>query len=319
MLNPGETLHHYTIVGPKGNGVYGHVFEAQDSSNSNESLALKLLTNNLGDNEARFRAENDHLYTLINEPYVIGPKTRVLNINGRIIYCMELADTNTESFLSANTLTTSQTLNLFKKIAQGLKAAHDNGIVHRDLHLGNILLMTSDPQNPLPKLTDFGMAKDFNGSDMSSIPVQVWGAVGMRPPEIFFMLWDAPDLDKYMLADVYALGILLHCLLNTRPTQYILGLVSSVVDVFTDNNAQYNQNTYQIDPALDIATKKQCYDEWLNNYNRANQDNLRIILSSNDPILEKEINRIIQKCCAVDYNDRYQNVDELIQEVNAIC
>lgn len=318
MLQPGEVLHTYTIVGPKGDGSYGFVFEASDSVLS-ESVALKVLSNPGGDNETRFRAENDHLHTLAAHVNIIDPKTRILDMNGRIFYCMELADTNTEDYLISNKLNNEDSLKLFKDIASGLKHAHDNGIVHRDLHLKNILLMTPSVNSVAPKLTDFGMAKDFNGVAISSIPANVWGAVAFRPPEIFFMLWEQAELEKYVLADIYALGMVLHNLLNPRPVAYITGLVDSITTFLYQKNTAVNSVTFQIDPNVDAPTRAQFYGEWLGGYDMTIQDRLNVVLTNPDPQLEKELNRIIQKCCSPDYNSRYTDVGELINDIEALC
>lgn len=318
MLRNGEQLHHYVVIGAKGSGSYGHVFEVQDI-NTNTAVALKVLSGTNPDNDARFRAENSHLHTLIKSLFVIDPKTKVIDFSGKTFYCMELANTNTESYLSSNQLSNEATLKLFKEICNGLKHAHDNGIVHRDLHLKNVLLMIDSSNNISPRLTDFGMAKNFNDISLSSMPLSVWGAVLFRSPEIFFMAWDTAELEKYILADIYSLGIILHILFEARPIAYITGLVGSINNYLWHQGVATNQSTFQIDPNVNSALKKRYYEDWLKKYDYSNQDKLRIILRSPNPSLEQEINRIIQKCCTPDYNKRYANIGELLKDIEAIC
>ena len=52
-------------------------------------------------------------------------------------------------------LPTDRLLRVFRQIAEGLKAAHDQGVIHRDLKPQNIMLDASDRVY----VTDFGLAK----------------------------------------------------------------------------------------------------------------------------------------------------------------
>ncbi|MDB5169738.1 MAG: Serine/threonine protein kinase [Candidatus Saccharibacteria bacterium] len=319
MLQTGEVVHHYVVVAPKGDGTYGAVFEVQDTTTNALNVALKILTATSPIADTRFRAENGHLHTLKGHDSVISPTTHVLDIGGKTFYCMELADTNVDKYISSKALGNDEAIGIFKNVCEGLSHAHNNGIVHRDLHLGNVLLMTADPAQASPRVTDFGMAKDFNGMNISSIPASVWGAVEIRPPEIFFMLWPTAELEEYIRSDIYALGILLHNLFDVRPTAYLFGLINSVVSHLWSKGVLVDGQTFQIDPTVDDVSRKQFYDEWLSIYDRTNQDKLAVTLREPNPALEVEVNRIIQKCCEPDYNDRYMTVDELLTDVSAIC
>ncbi len=317
MLQNGESIHHYVVVSPKGNGSFGHVFEVQDT-NANETLALKLLTDLSGDNDTRFRAENDHLHTLAAHSNIIDPKTRVLDIGGKTFYCMELADASTQQHITTNPPANGEALLLFKEICEGMKHAHEKRIVHRDLHLGNVLLMVSSTGALSPRLTDFGRAKDFNAATISYVPALVWGAVSIWSPEIFFLIWEDAEIDNYVRSDIYALGIMLHDLLAPDPVLYRVGLINSIATYLSHNNVVGNGGI-QIDATVDIATRQQHHRDWLAAYDRSNQNNLNVSLRQPDATLQLEVNRIILKCCATDYNDRYMTVDELLKDVSAIC
>lgn len=317
MLQSGDAVHTYVVIGQKGSGNFGRVFEVRDNA-TNEQLALKLFTNPSGDNEARFRAENDHLHTLIDHINIIDPKTRVLDIGGRTFYCMELADISAEEHITPNPLNNLEALQLFKEICEGMKYAHDNDIVHRDLHLGNVLLAISTANQLSPRLTDFGRAKDFSATNLGYIPATIWGVVGTWSPEVFFLIWEDAEINEYIRADIYALGVMLHSLLASSPVPYTAGLINSIATYMKNENVAGNGNI-QINSSLDIAERLLHHQAWLGQYDRSNQSNLNVALRQPDPVLEKEVNRIIQKCCAPDYNDRYVNTEELLQDVRTIC
>lgn len=113
---------------------------------------------------------------------------------------------------------------LVAKLADAVQAAHDMGIVHRDVKPGNILFDEHDE----PKLTDFGLAKRGLGSDLTQTQT-VMGTPAYMAPE------QAAGRMKYVgpAADIYALGVILYeCLSGKRPFEHpdTLVLLRQVVE-----------------------------------------------------------------------------------------
>jgi serine/threonine protein kinase len=88
-------------------------------------------------------------------------------------------------------------------ILAGVKAAHDAGLIHRDLKPANILVATVDGR-PVPKITDFGLARVLGDSALGPRSTRTGMTMGtpayMAPEQIR----SARDVDQR--ADVYALG-----------------------------------------------------------------------------------------------------------------
>ena len=106
---------------------------------------------------------------------------------------------------------------LLAQTARGLEAAHQAGIVHRDLSTPNIFLAGSDDgAAPIPKILDFGLIKvigpDFDGRVRTSCGTIFGSPQYMSPDQVR----SAETVDAR--ADVWSLGVLLYeCLSGERP------------------------------------------------------------------------------------------------------
>ena len=86
----------------------------------------------------RFKYEYDNMIKLVQSPYVL----KVFNYTeDEDSYLMEKCDCNIFDYLNNNPFVTDDMLlNLINELLLGMKDVHDAGIIHRDLHLGNILI-----------------------------------------------------------------------------------------------------------------------------------------------------------------------------------
>ncbi|HZY02346.1 MAG TPA: protein kinase [Anaeromyxobacteraceae bacterium] len=102
-----------------------------------------------------------------------------------------------------------EALSLLAPVCAALQAAHDRGVVHRDVKASNILLGGGDP--PVVKLLDFGIAKiaDPAEAGLTTAGERLGSTHSMAPEQI-----GAGPVDAR--TDVYALGILLYQLLTGR-------------------------------------------------------------------------------------------------------
>ena len=106
-------------------------------------------------------------------------------------------------------LPVEQALSLFMSVCEGVKFAHEHGVLHRDLKPGNIMLR----EDGEPLVADFGLAKFNESSADQSISVSghVLGTLANMAPE---QAMSSKDVDER--ADIYALGTILYLLMTGR-------------------------------------------------------------------------------------------------------
>ncbi len=151
----GKTLSHYKIIEKLGQGGMGEVYLAEDSR-LDRKVALKILPQHLSERaELRERFEREaRAVSSLNHPHIctlydIGEQDGI-----HYLVMEHLVGETLEARLAKGALPLEQTLEYAIQIADALDKAHRQGVVHRDLKPGNIMLVKSGA-----KLLDFGLAK----------------------------------------------------------------------------------------------------------------------------------------------------------------
>lgn len=133
-------------------------------------------------------------------------------------YLMQRADIDLADYMEENILSMKDKIRLCREILNTLRIAHDNGICHRDLHVGNVLILGGKAY-----VSDFGFAKDENHmrSRLSTVtpkPTHMYLA-----PEGFR---DFTQLDY--VSDVFSVGKIIDYILGNgklgqdHPYKYII-------------------------------------------------------------------------------------------------
>jgi eukaryotic-like serine/threonine-protein kinase len=150
-----DTIGPYQLRERVGEGGMGVVYRALDTK-LNRPVAIKLLSDDLADAAARRRFQREaQTASSLNHPHIVTVYD-VGEVDGRQYLVTEFVDGGTlKDWAQATKRTWPQIVELLTGVADGLAAAHEAGIVHRDIKPQNILVAN----NGYAKLADFGLAK----------------------------------------------------------------------------------------------------------------------------------------------------------------
>jgi serine/threonine protein kinase len=190
-LVPGRRLGHYEIVSPLGAGGMGEVYKARDVR-LGRSVAIKVLPAELAESAERLRRFEVEARTAsgLNHPNIVALYD--IGVEGPLSFlAMELVEGRTLSeVLIDGPLPIRKLLDYSVQIAEAMAAAHEAGVVHRDLKPGNLMIS----RDGFVKLLDFGLARREGpvaevddaskiATTPGTLPGAVLGTVGYMSPE----------------------------------------------------------------------------------------------------------------------------------------
>jgi WD40 repeat protein len=210
---PARRLGHYRILRELGAGGMGTVYEAEQD-NPRRAVALKVIRAGLAAPGlvTRFLHEAQILGRL-HHPGIAQIYEAGLTEEGQPYFAMELVrGTSLDLYVRRHALDVAARLGLFAKVCDAVEHAHDQGVIHRDLKPGNILV----DETGQPRVLDFGVARvtdaDLQTTTGRTEVGQLIGTLSYMSPEQ--VTADPAALDSR--SDVYALGVLLFELLADR-------------------------------------------------------------------------------------------------------
>jgi len=164
-LPSGEKLAHYEILEPIGKGGMGEVYRARDTKLGRD-VAIKVLPDEFSQDKERLdRFEREaRLLAQLNHP-------NIATLHGLEVFekqqflVMERVEGETLAARFRGPIPIDEAIRLFTQIAWGLEAAHDKGVIQRDLKPANVMIT---PEGNV-KLLDFGLAKAFASGDVGGV------------------------------------------------------------------------------------------------------------------------------------------------------
>jgi eukaryotic-like serine/threonine-protein kinase len=151
----GRTLGHYRVVEKIGVGGMGEVYRAHDEHLDREIAVKVLPPGSLTDEHARKRFRKEALaLSKLNHPNVATIYDFDTQQGVDFLAMEYIPGITLNAKLATGPLSEKEVIALGTQLAEGLSAAHEHGVVHRDLKPGN-LRVTSDGRL---KILDFGLA-----------------------------------------------------------------------------------------------------------------------------------------------------------------
>ncbi len=212
----------YTVLAHIGSGAMGDLYRAHDNRLGRD-VAVKILRPEFArdpDRRDRLRREA-RLLAALDHPNIAAVYD-LEECDGTLFLVLEyVAGTTLAERMAAGALPIEEALQIARQLAEGLEAAHGQGVVHRDLKPANVILA----EGGQVKILDFGLAKSVplaapvgDPWEPSSLTQDrtaegaLLGTVGYMSPE------QARGLAADRRADIWAFGCILYELLSGRRT-----------------------------------------------------------------------------------------------------
>ncbi|MCX6632563.1 MAG: serine/threonine-protein kinase, partial [Candidatus Solibacter sp.] len=217
----GEEIGPYRLLEELGEGGMGTVFLAEQVHRIRRQVALKIVKAGMDTQTviARFEAERQALAKM-DHPNIARVLDAGTTAAGRPYFVMELVrGLPITDYANDHRLSPRERLQLMIPVCQAIQHAHQKRLIHRDIKPSTILVTEHDGK-PVPKVTDFGIAKALEPSVVEDTMLTrigtVVGTLEYMSPEQA----EAGSRDIDTRSDIYSLGVLLYELLTgTTPLQ----------------------------------------------------------------------------------------------------
>ena len=194
----GKSISHYNILEKLGEGGMGIVYKAQDIT-LGRFVALKFLPEHIaaGSKELERFLQEAKAAASLNHPNICTIYG-IEEADSKYFIVMEFVDGQTLQNKKVS-LSQKQAIDTGIQIAEGLAAAHEQGIVHRDIKPENIMIR----KDGIVQIMDFGLAK-LRGATRLTKEGSTVGTAGYMSPE------QVQGQDTDHRSDIFSLGVLLY-------------------------------------------------------------------------------------------------------------
>ncbi|MDI1444004.1 serine/threonine-protein kinase [Polyangium sp. 6x1] len=239
----------FAILERAGVGGMGSVYRALDRQTT-KLVAIKVLHAPDTTSQARFLKEAKALAGL-EHPHVVRYVTHGISPDGEPYLVMEwLEGESLDRRLAREPLRLEESLDLARRIAVALGAAHARGIVHRDVKPSNVFLVDSAIDKV--RLLDFGIARLDDASSGLTRTGNVLGTPGYMAPE------QARGDKRYVdaRADVFSLGCLLYECLAGQPPFHGPHPMAIITKLLAEDAPRLRASRHDVPEALDALVAR---------------------------------------------------------------
>lgn len=205
VLTPGGKVDRFEVEAMLGKGGLAEVYRVRHEVLGSR-FALKVVTVR-GSAVGRRLLREGRIQSQLRHPNIVAVSD-VIEFGGHCALVLEYVEGATlEQWIQrSGPMAMDTALELFAQVLAGVTAAHDNGVLHRDLKPGNVMLAPSSA-GVMAKVTDFGIAKVLLDEPGAGDTMQglVMGTPGYMAPE---QCQDSSTVDAR--ADLFALGAILY-------------------------------------------------------------------------------------------------------------
>jgi serine/threonine-protein kinase len=215
----GTTLHDTFVVHHiLGEGGMGRVYEARHTRLPNKRFAIKVLHSDMAMNadlQLRFQREAETAAS-IDHPSVVGTYDIGRTPQGwQYIVCEHLTGLDLHSYIErVGPLEATTTIHVGKRLCEAVEAAHDKGVIHRDLKPHNVFLVgdftLGVPERPNLKVLDFGLSRFVDNDSQLTKTGMIMGTPGYMAPE------QAHSRPTDHRTDIYGIGAILYAMATGR-------------------------------------------------------------------------------------------------------
>jgi tetratricopeptide (TPR) repeat protein len=242
----------FEIEGELGRGGWGVVYRARQT-HLNRTVALKMILagGHAGAEERkRFLAEAKVIAS-IHHPGIVQIHEFGAH-DGLPYFALEYCPGGSLSKkLGGAPLPPREAALVVEQVARAVQAAHDKGVIHRDLKPGNVLL----DEGGAPRVTDFGLARRLEGAASLTQTGAVMGTPSYMSPE------QARGKKAGPAADVYSLGAILYECLTGRPPFLAATTHETLLQVVDDEPASVRQVNAKVPRDLETVCMRCLHKE----------------------------------------------------------